>query len=805
MGELTFFLGLQVKQKKDRIFISHDKYIAEILRKFRLIYKKLASTPIDTKKPLLKDPDGEDVDVHTYRSMIRSLMYLTSSRPDIMFTVYACAYFQVTPKALHLHAVKRTFRYLKGKPHLGLWYLKDSLFDLVAYSDSDYDGASLDRKSTTGGCQFLGCRLISWQCKKQTVVATSSTEAKYVAVTVDVHKCYGFIINWWIMDNTVVYQLTAASVKFQLELEAELNRNIDWDEVIDHVKRKQKEDKSVKRYQALKRKPQTEAQARKNMMVYLKNVVGFKMDYFKGVSYDDICLIFEKHFDSNVAFLQKTKEQMDEEDNRALKRLNESKEENAAKKQKLDEEVEELKRHLQIVPNEEDNVYTEATPLARKFWTTVAVKKVNDVTRLQALVDKKKVIIMEATIRDALRLDDTEGVECLPNEEIFAKLARMSYEKPSTKLTFCKEFFSSQWKFLIQTILQCMNAKRTSWNEFSSFMASAVICLSTGRKFNFSKYIFDSLVRNVDSSTKFYMYPRFLQLMIKKQVGDLSTYTTKYTSPALTQKVFANMRRVGKGFSRVKTSLFEGMLVALEVEEGDADENVEDVNAGVAAEGDVSAANDEVPIAVRMIADMDEDADGRQAESQAEIYKVDLEHANKVLSMQEEETKPAQLQEVVDVVTTAKIITEVVTAASDIITAGVVIRDPEESTTSSTIIYAKTSFKDKGKGILVKEPKPLKKQAQIKQDEDFARELEAKLNKNIDWDEVIDHVQRKQKEDKAMDYFKGMTYDDIRPVFEKHFDSNVAFLQKTKEQMDEEDGKALKRMKESQKDKAAKK
>nr|GEY39496.1 hypothetical protein [Tanacetum cinerariifolium] len=110
--------------------------------------------------------------------------------------------------------------------------------------------------------------------------------------------------------------------------------------------RKQKEDKAMKRYQALKRKPQTEAQARKNMMICLRNVVGFKMDYFKGMTYDDIRLIFEKHFDSNVAFLQKTNEQMDEEDSRALKRMNESQEDKAAKKQKLDEEVEELKRHL---------------------------------------------------------------------------------------------------------------------------------------------------------------------------------------------------------------------------------------------------------------------------------------------------------------------------------------------------------------------------------------------------------------------------------------------------------------------------
>ncbi|GKB94619.1 hypothetical protein Tco_0980756 [Tanacetum coccineum] len=125
---------------------------------------------METQKPLLKDEDGEEVDVHMYRSMIGSLMYLTSSRPDIMFAVCACARYQVNLKVSHLHAMKRIFRYLKGQPKLGLWYPKDSPFDLVAYTDSDYAGASLDRKSTTGGCQFLGCRLISWQCKKQTVL-----------------------------------------------------------------------------------------------------------------------------------------------------------------------------------------------------------------------------------------------------------------------------------------------------------------------------------------------------------------------------------------------------------------------------------------------------------------------------------------------------------------------------------------------------------------------------------------------------------------------------------------------------------
>nr|GEU98037.1 hypothetical protein [Tanacetum cinerariifolium] len=316
---------------------------------------------------------------------------------------------------------------------------------------------------------------------------------------------------------------------------------------------------------------------------------------------------------------------------------------------------------------------------------------------------------------------------------------------------------------------------------------------------------------------------------------------------------------------------------------------------------------DDVSNQGRMIAKMDQDADvvlekvkevaedakvdagvdiqGRKAESQEEIYKIDLGHTNKVLSMQEDKTEPTKVQEVVDVVTTAKIIIEFVTTASETITAdeaqvpvvtltaaparvaaapsrrrkGVVIKDPQEESTTSTIILAKTKpkdkgkgilveapkplkkqqqieqdekyareleaedtekfspstiipaetkSKDKGKGILVEEPKPLEKQAQIEQDEKYAREMEAKLNRNIDWDEAIDHVNKKAKEDPAVkryqalkrkpqteaqarknmivylknvagfkiDYFKGMSYDDIRPIFEAKFNSNVAFL-----------------------------
>ncbi|GJX22976.1 putative ribonuclease H-like domain-containing protein [Tanacetum coccineum] len=183
MGELTFFLGLQVKQKEDGIFISQDKYVAEILKKFDFASVKTASTPMRSQKAFSQE-------------------------------FCACSRFQVTLKTSHLSAVKRIFRYLKGKPKLGLWYPRVSSFDLEAYSDSDYAGANLDRKSTTGGCQFLGRRLISWQCKKQTIVATSTTEVEYVAA---VNYC-GQVL--WIQNQMLDYGFNFMNTKIYIDNES---------------------------------------------------------------------------------------------------------------------------------------------------------------------------------------------------------------------------------------------------------------------------------------------------------------------------------------------------------------------------------------------------------------------------------------------------------------------------------------------------------------------------------------------------------------------------------------------------------
>nr|GEW40431.1 hypothetical protein [Tanacetum cinerariifolium] len=365
--------------------------------------------------------------------------------------------------------------------------------------------------------------------------------------------------------------------------------------------------------------------------------------------------------------------------------------------------------------------------------------------------------------------------------------------------------------------------------------------------------------------------------MIRAQVGDLSSHFTKYSSPALTQKVFVNMRMVGKGFSRVDTPLFEGMIVAQQdddiADEGAANVVVDDVPAadeptipsptpttqpppplqdlpstsqqrvkklerrnklkvcklrrlmrvGTSQRVDTyeDIVMDDVSKQGWIIASIDADEDVTLKDV-ADIAKEIVVDAEIEESADDDEVEPVELQEAVEVVTTAKLITKVVTAASATITVattlltdaiittapsaarmrkGVVIRDPEDTATPSIIIHLEPKSKDKGKGILVEEPKPLKKQAQIEQDKAYAREkpqTEAQAKKNM-------MIYLRNMARFKMDYFKGMRYDDIRPIFEKKFNSNVAFLEKIREQIKEENSKALKRTSESQAEKAAKK
>ena len=166
MGELSFFLGLQIIQLKDGIFLNQEKDIKDLLKRFKFNEGKIAKTPMSTSTKLDKDEKCKCVDIKSYRGMIGSLLYLTASRPDIVFSVCLCTRFQSCSKESHLHAVKRIFKYLLGTINLGLWYPRNVGFKLVGYSDADFEGSLLDHKSTSGTCQFLGSSLLSWFSKK---------------------------------------------------------------------------------------------------------------------------------------------------------------------------------------------------------------------------------------------------------------------------------------------------------------------------------------------------------------------------------------------------------------------------------------------------------------------------------------------------------------------------------------------------------------------------------------------------------------------------------------------------------------
>ncbi|GJY30806.1 hypothetical protein Tco_0414301 [Tanacetum coccineum] len=206
------------------------------------------------------------------------------------------------------------------------------------------------------------------------------------------------------------------------------------------------------------------------------------------------------------------------------------------------------------------------TSCIEQLWATAKVQTVNGVRQLQALVDKKRVIVTDSSIRRDLRMDDAEGTDCLLTATIFEELARIGYEKPSQKLTFYKAFFSPQWKYFIHTITQCLSAKFTAWNEFSCSIASLIICLATNQKFNLSKYIFDAMVKHLDGGVKFLMYPHFLQVFINQQLGDMSTHKKIFVNPFHTKKVFANMKRSGKDFCHLTDSTQEAEVSQDETE-----------------------------------------------------------------------------------------------------------------------------------------------------------------------------------------------------------------------------------------------
>nr|GEU98399.1 retrovirus-related Pol polyprotein from transposon TNT 1-94 [Tanacetum cinerariifolium] len=410
------------KQKEDGIFISQDKYVAKILKKFDFLSVKTASTPIETQKPLVKDKEAVDMDVHLYR-------------------------FQVTPKTSHLQAMKRIFRYLKGQPKLGLWYPKLSSFDLEAYSDSDYAGANLDRKSTTG---------VFHSKTKHIEIQHHFIRGAYEKKLIQVLKIH--------IDDNVADLLTKAFDVSSKELASPRKMALGKD----------------------KSNPFIAGSLSKTKWHFI-TVVSYKLMLFS-LTKDVVVQLMLLGFDQVIDFL-----------------------------------------NIQVI--------------------------------------RKKVVVTEDVIRQDLHLDDADGVECLPNEEIFAELARMGYEKPPPKLTFYKAFFFAQWKFLIHTLVQCVSAKENCVERIQLFNG---VCCHLPARMGYEK-----------PPPKLTFYKAFFfaqwKFLIHTLVQCVSAKENCVERIQLFNGVCCHLPcyRVGKGFSGVETPLFASMLVQPQPQATEEEEEVE--------------------------------------------------------------------------------------------------------------------------------------------------------------------------------------------------------------------------------------
>nr|GEV58914.1 hypothetical protein [Tanacetum cinerariifolium] len=612
IGELTFFLGLQT-----------------------------ASIPIETKKPLVKDEETTDVDVYLYRSMIGSLMYLTACRPDIMFAVCACSRFQVTPKTLHLQAVKRIFRdaYEKKLIQVLKIHTDDNVADLLTKA---FD-------QTTAGKETSNPLMAD--SLPITILLTM--------LAVKLLLFFGFI-----KEN-----VCAVRPKLVLLVVIKAQHHFSNESLLLGVNTPRCDEDSLEL---------------KELMVFFVQFVfidGIRVTTAKPAESDE--------FEQIIDFLNGSS----------------------------------VRYALTASP-------TIRRSCIKQFWLTAKVKTVNDEVRVQALIDGKK----------------------------------------------------------------CLSAKTTSWNEFSSTMTSSIICLATNQKFNFSKYILLSLVKNIEARVPFYMFPRVITpifenmlVLAAEEVGQAQDEVSIPTKPSTSNplKKHKSKKQQPKApkdpspepspehqlpspsndqIPAAKNSLIlqelmdlctrlSNKVMDLESEVIDIkssftgriqklDDIVDQLKEENRALKEKSFKTPQVDTAApvefmeksfkqgRMIADMDEDVE----EAQAKAYNLDLQHAEKVLSMQDiDEEEPAEVEEVLEVVKAVKLMTEVVTTAQP------------TTTTAAQVPKAKVQPKDKGKGILIEEPKPLKRQAQIEADEAFARQLEAELNANINWNDVIEEVKRTEK------------------------------------------------------------
>ncbi|GKB99474.1 hypothetical protein Tco_0985611 [Tanacetum coccineum] len=391
-----------------------------------------------------------------------------------------------------------------------------------SFPDSDCGGASLDRKSTTGGCQFIGRRLISWQCKKQTIVANSTTEAEYVAAA----NCCGQVL--WIQNRMMDYGFNFMNTKIHIDNESTIS--------------------VIKNHVARSRTKHIEIRFHFIRDCYEKILI----EVIKIHTDHNVADLLTKGFDvTRFNFLVVS-----------IRLLN---------LESLERDIDGTKELL--LPDLLILWLTKVSTDSANFGCLLNPKIINNVRCITAKVASKPVNISEASIRSDLLFYDADGIDSLHNQAIFDAIQLMGYEGDLTVLTFNKALFSPQWRFLFHTMNYCISSKSTSWDQIPTNIATAVICLATNQKYNFSKLIFDGMMRHLDAKKKFVMYPRFISVFLDKQLKNVPVPLDHFPINALTIKVFSFMVKKGLHFSGNVTPLFESMLVQPTEDEEDSGGN----------------------------------------------------------------------------------------------------------------------------------------------------------------------------------------------------------------------------------------
>ncbi|KAD4178523.1 hypothetical protein E3N88_27114 [Mikania micrantha] len=521
MGELTFFLGLQVKQTPTGIFINQSKYVKNILERFKFTYRKALG--------LSPDLEEEDVDQHQYRAMIGSLMYLTASRPDIMFATCLCARFQANPKVSHMLAVKRIFRYLKGAPGLVLWYPRNEDFQFMAYTDSDYGGCNISKKSTSGGCQFLGSRIVSWQCKKLSCVSTSTAEAEYIVAS----SCCAQI------DNSSAISITNNPVKHSktkhIDIRYHFIRDYAEKKLIHLVKVDTEHnlaDLFTKAFDEGRFRPthNLPAELSADNDANFAPIISFlrRSRYLFALTVHS--LVYESHYQQFWGSCSVSSSPNGRILNATID-LSQWRPSVDIFNSVMSGEGSHSLRMSPGLPG------IEKRRKISKYWISglVAVRGGGLESPPRYAMHAKYLRFLRKSLRYAKPL--LASRRGAPQTKLPAK-------SPSNLSIEAIRSHRSHPGSSLQALIVVLTADIRGWDQVPSDLASAIHGLISNQLFNFSAFIFNNLVDNISSPKKFCMYSRFLQHIFNSELGSVLSLTgNTYKVPLVTSKVFVQLKK----------------------------------------------------------------------------------------------------------------------------------------------------------------------------------------------------------------------------------------------------------------------